>query len=150
MRKADIFIAVEGTLLLLCGALLAVHPLLRQRDNARLDRETALVARFGLTDLCLFTEARYTRHLSQADLHAAFQDQPRGLDHFPSGSLVAPPLQLTGGDALLAQPSPEPSHLAGAAVDDAAAAAALAGDTEAAPALPFASHALERPPSRYQ
>ena len=51
-----------------------------------------LVAGLGLTDLALFTEARYTRHLTQADLHSAFQDHPLALDHFPSGSLVLPPV----------------------------------------------------------
>jgi hypothetical protein len=50
-----------------------------------------LVTGLGLTDLALFTEARYTRHLTQADLHSAFQDHPLALDHFPSGSLVPPP-----------------------------------------------------------
>ena len=50
-----------------------------------------LVAGLGLTDLALFTEARYTRHLTQADLHSAFQDHPLALDHSPSGSLVPPP-----------------------------------------------------------
>jgi hypothetical protein len=50
-----------------------------------------LVSGLGLTDLALFTEARYTRHLTQADLHSAFQDHPLALDHFPSGSLVPPP-----------------------------------------------------------
>lgn len=48
------------------------------------------VSELELTDLCLFTEARYTRHLSQADLHSAFQDHPVALEHFPSGSLVTP------------------------------------------------------------
>ena len=50
--------------------------------------------RLGLTDLCLFPEARYTRHLSQADLHSAFQDHPSAREHFPSGALVPPPPQL--------------------------------------------------------
>jgi len=50
-----------------------------------------LVKQLGLTDLCLFTEARYTRHPAMADRHAAFQDHPMGLDHFPSGSLLTPP-----------------------------------------------------------
>lgn len=54
-----------------------------------------LVAQLGLTDLSLFTEARYTRHPSQADLHSAFQDHPIGLEHFPSGSLLSPPRNLT-------------------------------------------------------
>lgn len=54
-----------------------------------------LVEQLQLTDLCLFTEARYTRHLSQADLHSAFQDHPLGLEHFPTGSLALPPTSLT-------------------------------------------------------
>lgn len=54
----------------------------------------AMVARLRLTDLALFTEARYTRHPSQADLHSAFQDHPLALEHFPTGSLIAPPAGL--------------------------------------------------------
>lgn len=54
----------------------------------------ALVRTLGLTDLCLFTEARYTRHPSQADLFTAFQDHPAALEHFPSGSLLTPPAFL--------------------------------------------------------
>lgn len=54
-----------------------------------------LVAQLGLTDLCLFTEARYTRHPSQADLQSAFQDHPLAFEHFPSGSLLPPPRNLT-------------------------------------------------------
>ena len=50
----------------------------------------ALAGRLGLTDLALFTEARYTRNPTQADLHAAFQDHPGALEHFPSGSLIGP------------------------------------------------------------
>ena len=60
----------------------------------------ALVAQLRLTDLALFTEARYTRHPSQADLHSAFQDHPLALEHFPTGSLISPPaglLQATSG-----------------------------------------------------
>lgn len=53
-------------------------------------RNSALVKRLRLTDLCLFTEARYTRHPSMADLHAPFQEHPAALEHFPSGSLVMP------------------------------------------------------------
>jgi hypothetical protein len=68
-------------------------------DAARLrtGNETAsanmrqLVERLGLTDPVLFTEARYTRHPTQADLQSAFQDHPVALEHFPTGSLVPPP-----------------------------------------------------------
>ncbi|MHB8122679.1 MAG: hypothetical protein ACYDG4_11040 [Desulfuromonadaceae bacterium] len=45
-----------------------------------------------VTDLCLATEARYTRHPAMADRHAAFQDHPLALEHFPSGSLILPPI----------------------------------------------------------
>ena len=60
---------------------------------AQIER-SRLVAQLRLTDLALFTEARYTRHPSQADLHSAFQDHPLAFEHFPSGSLVGPPARL--------------------------------------------------------
>lgn len=68
--------------------------LLRSRGAAQLAGRAALAARLGLTDLALFTEARYTRHPSQADLHSAFQDHPLALEHFPTGSLLPPPAAL--------------------------------------------------------
>ena len=61
----------------------------RQAD--RLEQTREQVSKLELTDLSLFTEARYTRHLTQADLHTAFQDHPFAFEHFPSGSLVTPP-----------------------------------------------------------
>jgi hypothetical protein len=64
--------------------------------TARLEREVLpakleLVRTLGLTDLSLWTEARYTRHPSQADFFTAFQDHPGALEHFPAGSILAPP-----------------------------------------------------------
>jgi hypothetical protein len=67
---------------------------LRHQRGSATEQNRALVTQLQLTDLCLFTEARYTRHLSQADLHSAFQDHPLGLEKFPTGSLVAPPAHL--------------------------------------------------------
>ncbi len=49
-----------------------------------------LVSVLSLTDLALWTEARYTRHPSMADLFSPFQDHPAAFDHFPAGSLMAP------------------------------------------------------------
>ena len=63
------------------------------RYAARVRGGQQLVRVLGLTDLSLWTEARYTRHLSQADNFAAFQEHPAALDHFPAGSLVSPPRQ---------------------------------------------------------
>ena len=65
-----------------------------RRAPARI-QNAELVDQLGLTDLCLFADARYTRHLSQADLHSAFQDYPGAFEHFPSGSFVSPPRSLT-------------------------------------------------------
>ncbi len=50
-----------------------------------------LARELELTDLALWTEARYTRHPSQSDHFAPFQDLPSSLEHFPAGSIVAPP-----------------------------------------------------------
>lgn len=61
-------------------------------DNT-IAKRAELVRQLGLTDLALFTEARFARHPSQADLHSAFQDHPMALDHFPSGSLISPPTE---------------------------------------------------------
>jgi hypothetical protein len=92
MRKSTpylIFITVNSLILFF---FLLVYPLLvANTHNNRIAEEKKLVKALGITDICLFTEARYTRHPSQSDLHAAFQDHPMALEHFPSGSLVAPP-----------------------------------------------------------
>jgi hypothetical protein len=82
------FLALAGLLFLLTFADAAW---LRTRRTQGLAWKAELVARLQLTDLCLFPEARYTRHPSQADLHSAFQDHPIGFEHFPSGSMLPPP-----------------------------------------------------------
>jgi hypothetical protein len=60
-------------------------------DLPQLNSQARLAGRLGLTDLALCTEARYTRHPSQTDRHAAFQEHPGALEHFPTGALFAPP-----------------------------------------------------------
>ncbi len=91
MRKSDLFFIYSG---LLCALLLfsAVDAGIRSRAaTEQLTRMSQQVRELELTDLSLFTEARYTRHLTQADRHTPFQDHPFALEHFPSGSLVVPP-----------------------------------------------------------
>ena len=44
-----------------------------------------LVQAFELTDLSIWTGARYTRHPSQADIFSAFQDGMGALERFPEG-----------------------------------------------------------------
>lgn len=87
-HQALAFLALAAALFLWT---LADAASLRTAGQSRLARQSALVRDLGLSDLCLFPEARYTRHLSQADRHSAFQDHPTAFEHFPSGSLVAPP-----------------------------------------------------------
>lgn len=88
-HRAFVFLGLAATMFLLTFADAA------NRRGAAPEESARLVEQLGLTDLCLFTEARYTRHPSQADLHSAFQDHPLGLEHFPSGSLLPPPRILT-------------------------------------------------------
>jgi hypothetical protein len=91
-NRALAFLGLAGLLFLLTFVDAAW---LRARRAQGVAWEAELVARLGLTDLCLFPEARYTRHPSQADLHSAFQDHPLGLEHFPSGSILPPPRALS-------------------------------------------------------
>jgi hypothetical protein len=87
-----ILIGAAGALLVL---LLFMHPQHVSQSNLQAQEKRARMGRdLQLTDLCIFTEARYTRHLSQADLFSPFQDHPLALEHFPSGSLVLPPHHL--------------------------------------------------------
>lgn len=86
------FLGITAEVLML--SLLLLHASFS--ENARqgsIEQKAGLVKNLRLTDLCLFTEARYTRHLSQADLNTAFQDHPLSLEHFPSGSFTQPNLE---------------------------------------------------------
>jgi hypothetical protein len=97
MRKSNLFLlylALLSSLLLLSQ----LDAYIRSRGaDQELAQMRTQVATWELTDLALFTEARYTRHLSQADYHTPFQDHPFALEHFPSGSLVMPPALLEKG-----------------------------------------------------
>jgi hypothetical protein len=94
MRKSNLFLIYLAINILLLF-LMFTHASLKERaDLESLKEKVEMVERLELTDLCLFTEANYTRHLSLADLHTPFQDSPMSLEHFPSGSLVGPPKSL--------------------------------------------------------
>jgi len=91
MRKSNLFLLyLVANIIVL--ALLLGHSVHQQKaGGGALKEKREMVREYQLTDLCLFTEASYTRHLSVADRHTPFQDGPLALEHFPSGSLVAPP-----------------------------------------------------------
>ena len=90
-RPAHYLFGVLGILVLLnigffCNSLYKKKEL---HDNGRvLDIATAGL---GLTDLCVATEARYTRHPAVSDRVVPFMDHPGAMDHFPTGSFWSPP-----------------------------------------------------------
>ncbi len=95
MRKSALVLLflITGMLLIL---LTVIDASTRQSlASEAMNNRAMLVSELGLSDLALSTEARYTRHLTLADRHSAFQDHPTSFDHFPSGSIFLPPSQLT-------------------------------------------------------
>lgn len=96
-RKSDVCL---GGLAAGCGLLmlLGLEAYLAARENAPLiAARQAIVKDLGLTDLCLFTDTQYTRNPAVADYVTPFQDHPFALEHFPSGSLLGPPLRRQHG-----------------------------------------------------
>ena len=98
-RNSTWYAAVTGSMLLLLTLILLHATYRTTADQPHLNVTADLVQTLELSDLCLFTEASYTRHLSLADLHTPFQESPMAIEHFPSGSLAAPPLHLTESHA---------------------------------------------------
>ena len=94
MRKSSLYFLYLAINLVLVFLLFAHASHRETADRQILREKKGLVKRLELTDLCLMTEANYTRHLSQADLHSPFQDSPMALEHFPSGSILRPPEAL--------------------------------------------------------
>lgn len=92
-KSSTLFVFLVAGILLVC--LMFVHAYSRQQMDTPSLHESSEIARvLGLGDLCLFTEARYTRHPNMADLHTPFQDHPMSLEHFPSGSIMPVPAHL--------------------------------------------------------
>lgn len=94
MRRSNLYLTFLATCVVLFAAMLVHASAARRHAVPGLERTADLVRRLELTDLCLFTEARYTRHPSMADVNSPFQDSPLSLEHYPSGSLMAPPDHL--------------------------------------------------------
>lgn len=93
MRRTPLFfgfLCAAGGLL----ALLLSNGASTEQTARQITAKRQLVKQLGLTDLAIWTEARYTRHPSQADLFTAFQDYPAAFDHFPAGSIIPPGEQL--------------------------------------------------------
>ena len=100
MRKSTLYLTFIFFCSVIFAFLLVGYPQIQaERFEYNIEQKTEVVKTLQLTDLCLFTEARYTRHLSQADLFSAFQDHPMSFEHFPSGSLTLPAIRITAEKA---------------------------------------------------
>ena len=99
MVKSRLFIVVTLAEILLVALLFMYSHTVDQGNwKSELEAKKELVGRLGLTDFAIWTEARYTRHPSQADFFSPFQDFPSSFEHFPAGSIIAPVIAV-GGDA---------------------------------------------------
>lgn len=91
MTRSRIYLAVIGLLLVSLSGLNGwAHRAAGLFVIEELPARRELVRVLSLTDLALWTEARYTRHPAMADIFSPFQDHPAAFDHFPAGSLLAP------------------------------------------------------------
>ncbi len=86
MRRSLQFLLFTATVL----AVFLLLPLHARHEQRHSGGELRQLRNLHVTDLCLATEARYTRHPAMADRHAPFQEHPLALEHFPSGSLILP------------------------------------------------------------
>lgn len=86
MRRSSQFLFFTAANIILFTLL----PLHARHEQLQAVNKPQQLRNLHVTDLCLATEARYTRHPALADRHAAFQEHPMALEHFPTGSIIAP------------------------------------------------------------
>ncbi len=91
MRPASWLLLVVALSLAFDATLLAVGQERRIAQQRELPLLHTVTAALGLSDLCVATEARYTRHPAVSDPVAPFMDHPGAMEHFPTGSFWAPP-----------------------------------------------------------
>jgi len=94
VRKSTVFLSFSALGIVSVMLTLLDGHMSRSSAALLLEERTRMVRTLGLTDIALFTEARYTRHPSQADRHSAFQDHPGSMEHFPTGSFMPPSQRL--------------------------------------------------------
>lgn len=98
MRPAMLLAGLLLALGALDGALLWQGGQRKAKWSGRALSSHTVTAALGLTDLCLATEARYTRNPAVSDPLAPFMDHPGSLEHFPTGSFWGWPGENPAGD----------------------------------------------------
>lgn len=90
MRPSVIFLFLVVCCVFVQGGLIAAaHQRQAGSEEAR-TRMVRAVEQFGLSDLCIATDARYIRHVAISDRLAPFMDHPGSIEHFPTGSFWIP------------------------------------------------------------
>lgn len=89
MRPSHILLIIILVLFFVDGSLFIHSQRLKEELRSDEEIQKIAVAGLGLTDLCVATEARYTRHPAVSDPMAPFMDHPGALEHFPTGSFWA-------------------------------------------------------------
>lgn len=90
MIRSRIYLAMIALLLAALAGMAGWARLSVAAARQTLPARRQLVSVLGLTDLALWSEARYTRHPAMSDLFSPFQDHPGAAEHFPAGALLAP------------------------------------------------------------
>lgn len=92
LMRPSLILLIALAVLILADTGLALHGRrLREEQHARQPVLDIVTAGLGLSDLCVATEARYTRHPAASDRGVPFMDHPGAVEHFPTGSFWAPP-----------------------------------------------------------
>jgi len=91
MRPAHLLLILLVTLSLFDGGLYLYANRVRANKKSAKDMIAIVTSGLGLTDLCIATEARYTRHPALSDRVAPFMNHPGAIEHFPTGSFWHPP-----------------------------------------------------------
>ena len=86
MRPSHILLIIILLFVFLDSSLFIHSQKLKEDLQSDQEIQKIAVAGLGLTDLCVATEARYTRHPAVSDPMAPFMDHPGALEHFPTGS----------------------------------------------------------------
>lgn len=88
MHRAITFIIIVLILSLLTAAIFYDAATAKKSEAFIIKERAAIAKQLKAVDLCLSTEARYTRHIVQSDIFSPFQDSPSAKEHFPSGALL--------------------------------------------------------------
>jgi hypothetical protein len=95
LSYSTLYLAVTGMLLAAAAGFGAHSRCAVAASTPLLVRMAQQVKSLELTDLCLFSEASYTRNLAMTDRFTPFQDSPLAFEHFPTGAVAGPPAHLT-------------------------------------------------------